>query len=71
MLLSHTKRIYIGKWVAVKIRVVETKDSRGARVDPIIPYHMYPIACIHNRTPVDGYGKWAPKTSFMKACNGH
>ena len=58
--------------MVVQNRVVETRDSRGARGNSIIPDHTHPHTCIRNRMLVDGNGEQTPKIiSFRKACNGH
>ena len=49
---------------------METRESRGARGNPIIPSHTHQHACIGNRTPVNGHGKRSPKI-IMKLCAGH
>lgn len=73
--VSVTYKKYIAWWVAVRKRVVETQDSRGAGGEPYNSRSHVPTGPnthIHNHTPVDGYGKHTPKIiCFMKACNGH
>ena len=56
--------------MAVQDTLVETRESRGARGNPIIPNHTHLHACIGNRTPVNGHGKRSPKI-IMKLCAGH